>query len=327
MTRSFNPIVLRSLFPAMAVGVAVVVLSGALPAKAAEPEPVLVPEIVGPWWQVAGQPDLGPLTGEAQEPVDFGIWQASDGTWQLWSCIRKTKESGTGRLLFGWEGARLGDMGWTPRGIQMRANTALGEVEGGLQAPYVKVIDGRWHMFYGSWREICLALSDDGRFFQRQIDLDGTVGFFGGPKEQNDRDPMVLFHEGKWYCYYTAHPGGIGQVLCRTSADLKEWSEPVVVAIGGAAGDKLWSHECPHVVKQGDWFYLFTTQRYFDDPQTSVFRSKDPLKFALNDDSSRVALLSMAAPEIILYNDEWYVAALMPRLDGIRIAKLKWVTQ
>lgn len=124
---------------------------------------VMVPEIDGNWWQVAGQSDLGKLTGDKQEPVDFGVWQARDGSWQLWSCIRKTKESGTGRLFFGWEGARLTDSNWRQRGIQMRANTVIGEVDGGLQAPFVKLIDGRWHLFYGSWQSICLALSDDGR--------------------------------------------------------------------------------------------------------------------------------------------------------------------
>jgi len=48
---------------------------------------VLVPDIDGQWWTVAGNPDLGPLTSPKQQPVDFGVWQAADGTWQLWSCI------------------------------------------------------------------------------------------------------------------------------------------------------------------------------------------------------------------------------------------------
>lgn len=304
----------------------VVAIGGALALhEAPAAEPVMIPAIDGNWWQVAGQPFLGRLTGDKQEPVDFGVWQARDGSWQLWSCIRKTKETGTGRLLFGWEGAHLTDSNWRQRGIQMRANTAIGEVDGGLQAPFVKVIDGRWHLFYGSWQSICLSLSDDGRYFQRQLGSDGKVGLFGGPKDENTRDPMVIWNDGKWYCYYTAHPGGVGRVLCRTSPDLKTWSEPTIVAIGGAAGDKLWSHECPHVVKFGGWFYLFTTQHYFEHPQTSAFRSRDPLHFAINDDQNRVALLPVAAPEIIQYRDEWYVAALMPKLDGIRIARLKWV--
>ena len=31
------------------------------------------PEIVGDWWQVAGDPDLGMYTTSEQQPVDFGV--------------------------------------------------------------------------------------------------------------------------------------------------------------------------------------------------------------------------------------------------------------
>jgi len=288
---------------------------------------VMVPKIEGEWWQVAHQPDLGELSTDRQEPVDFGVWQAADGTWQLWSCIRKTKESGTGRLFYGWEGATLQSPDWTPMGIQMRANTAVDEVDGGLQAPFVRWIDGRYHMFYGSWKAICLSVSDGGKSFQREIGRDGKVGLFGGPEEHNRRDPMVIRHDGLWYCYYTAHPEGVGRVLCRTSPDLKHWGEEHLVRMGGEAGDKLWSHECPHVVELGGWFYLFTTQRYKTDPQTSVFRSRDPLMFGINDDELRVGFLPVAAPEIMRHNDEFYIAALMPELDGIRVARLQWVAE
>lgn len=47
------------------------------------------PVIVGEPWQIAGDPDLGKYTTEKQQPVDFGIWQAADSTWQVWSCIRR----------------------------------------------------------------------------------------------------------------------------------------------------------------------------------------------------------------------------------------------
>jgi hypothetical protein len=67
------------------------------------------PRIMGDWWQVAGDPDLGELTQPKQQPVDFGIWQAGDGTWQLWSCIRNTKEPGKTRLFYRWEGTKLTD--------------------------------------------------------------------------------------------------------------------------------------------------------------------------------------------------------------------------
>ena len=55
-------------------------------------ENVPAPVIVGPWNTIATNPDLGPLTSEKQQPVDFGLWRAADGTWQLWSCVRSTRE-------------------------------------------------------------------------------------------------------------------------------------------------------------------------------------------------------------------------------------------
>src|SRR5688572_5650603 len=74
----------------------------------------LVPRLVGEWWTVAGNPDLGALSTEKQQVVDFGIWPAADGTWQIWSCIRATNEGGKTRLFHRWEGARLTDRDWTP---------------------------------------------------------------------------------------------------------------------------------------------------------------------------------------------------------------------
>src|SRR3990170_4332465 len=68
---------------------------------------ILQPRIASEWWQVAGNPDLGKYTSDDQEPVDFAIWQAADGTWQLWSCIRNTTaggKDGKTRFFYSWEG-------------------------------------------------------------------------------------------------------------------------------------------------------------------------------------------------------------------------------
>src|SRR4051794_38017354 len=112
--------------------------SAASSAGAAEPQPRgEMPEIEGEWWQVAGNPDLGPLTSPKQEPVDFSIWQAADGTWQLWSCVRGTKEPGKTRLFHRWEAKAITDRDWKPMGIAMQSDPARGETPGGLQAPYV----------------------------------------------------------------------------------------------------------------------------------------------------------------------------------------------
>src|SRR5450631_437772 len=80
-------------------------------------EPVLIPQIDGDWWQVAGDPDLGKYTDPRQQPVDFAIWQAADGSWQIWSCIRATKCGGKTRLFYRWQGARITDGDWKPMGI------------------------------------------------------------------------------------------------------------------------------------------------------------------------------------------------------------------
>ncbi len=71
-------------------------------------------------------------------------------------------------------------------------------------------------------------------------------------------------------------------------------------------------------------YYLFRTQRYRNDPQTSVYRSKDPLDFGVEDDKYLVCTLPVAAPEIIKHDGQYYIASLLPNLKGIRIAPLSW---
>ena len=284
-----------------------------------------VPRISGEWWTIAGSPDLGKLTSEAQQPVDFALWQAKDGTWQLWSCIRGTKCGGKTRLFHRWEGSRLTDLDWKPMGIVMQADPSVGETPGGLQAPYVMKHQGRYYMFYGDWVSICLAVSDDGKTFERQLTAQGTAGRFSEGSNTNARDPMVIRVGDLWHCYYTAHPGGKGAVYCRTSKDLLHWSASKVVAFGGAAGTGPSSAECPFVVTHpSGWYYLFRTQRYGENAQTSVYASKDPLDFGVEDDRFLIGTLPVAAPEIVQSGGRYYLAALLPTLKGIRLTRLDW---
>ena len=294
---------------------------------------IYIPEIDGEWWQVAGNPDLGNLSSTEQQPVDFGIWQANDGTWQIWSCIRKTKEKGNTRLFYRWEGKTLEQNNWQPMGIAMRADSTLGETPGGLQAPYVIKQNSKYYMFYGDWRHICLAESDDGKNFTRVI-RDGSPAIFGDPSETNTRDPMLIQWKDQWYCYYTAHPGNDGAIYARTSDDFFNWGPSRKVSYGGSPGKgELWYAECPHVVVYPDsTFYLLRTYSYgnyqsgqlLSPPKANVYRSADPLDFGIDSDDYLVAQLPVAAPEIIQYNGQWFIAALMPDLQGIRIARLKW---
>ncbi|HPD17784.1 MAG TPA: hypothetical protein PLE19_22835 [Planctomycetota bacterium] len=286
----------------------------------------LVPQIDGDWWQVAGDPDLGPLTDPKQQPVDFAVWQAADGSWQLWSCIRHTRCGGKTRLFHRWEGRQLTDRDWTPKGVAMQADVRFGETPGGLQAPHVLRVGDVFHMLYGDWVHICHATSRDGKVFERVTDAAGQAGLFGEGADANARDPMLLRVGDLFHCYYTAYPGGKGAVFCRTSKDLAAWSEAKTVSAGGSAGDGPFSHECPHVVRLGEGgpYYLFHTQRYGQNAQTSVYASKDPLNFGPGDDSCLIARLPVAAPELILHEGKWYIAALLPSLKGIRIARLRW---
>ena len=118
----------------MRTGIAALLLCAA---SAFAADQVLVPQIDGPWWQVAGDPDLGKYTSPKQQPVDFAIWPAKDGTWQIWSCIRSTNCGGKTRLFHRWQGAKITDPDWQPMGVAMEADAAFGETPGGLQAPHV----------------------------------------------------------------------------------------------------------------------------------------------------------------------------------------------
>ncbi len=291
-----------------------------------------VPEIAGRWWPVAGNPDLGEYTSDRQQPVDFGIWQAADGTWQIWSCIRGTKCGGNTRLFHRWEGKRLTDADWKPMGIAMEADPDLGERVGGLQAPHVIREHGKYLMFYGDWGRICLAESSDGKQFRRVLNERGQPDLFSGPYD-NTRDPMVMRHAGKYYCYYMGHKKDAeiqSAIFCRTSRDLRSWSEPVMVSGGGSpATQDRWyggDAECPFVLARGGAFYLFRNQRYGPKNLNTQYRSQDPLDFGVDDDSKMIGTLPVAAPEIVLHDGAYYIAALKPELNGIRIVRLKWVS-
>jgi hypothetical protein len=288
----------------------------------------LMPTLKGEWWTVATNPDVGEFAQPGMEPVDFAIWQAADGTWQIWSCVRKAKLPKGTRLFHRWEGQKLTDTNWKAMGIAMQAEEKYGELPGAIQAPYVFKDDGKFVMFYGDWVNICKAESKDGKTFDRVIQKNGKTGMFSnGTREVNTRDPMVIKIGDTWHCYYTAHPDHKGEDYCRTSKDLNTWSESKTVSTGGRVAKSLAAAECPFVVEpKPGHFYLFRTYNYLNRPKTLVYYSTDPLNFGKDeDDKYLVTQLPVAAPEIFKHEDQYYVAALLPKLDGIRICKLDWV--
>lgn len=278
------------------------------------------------WWQIAGNPDLGELSGDRQEPVDFGIWQAADGTWQLWGCIRGTKEPGNTRLLYRWEGANLTDTDWEPKGIAMQGKSDHGETPGGLQAPYVFRHDGKYWMVYGDWVNLCLASSDDGKHFERASIADAGPQLFGEGEDDNARDPMILARGDEWLCYYCAKRGE-GGFFVRRSGDLHDWSDSRATKVlsGGSPGSIWHEAECPHVVEHEGLYYLFRTSKYRNEPRTTVYASEDPFYFGIDDDSKIVATLPVAAVEVVRHDGKYWLAALNPNLDGYRITSLEFL--
>lgn len=294
-----------------------------------------VPFIDGDWWTIAGQPDLGELASPRQQPVDFTIWPARDGTWQLWSCIRYTGDPQNLRVLYRWESPDLFATHWTPRGIAQKSDASLGETQGTIGAPYVfKDDDDRDVMFYHS-AGFRAQVSDDGKSFTRVYDADGGTRLTGPKPGTYGRDVFFLKINDRWHVYYGGstpgpdgkHAAAIFVRVAQGDSLFGEWGEEFIVNSGGRAGSGNFNAECPQVIVRDGWFYLFRTELYGADNRTHVYRSRDPYHFGINSDAYHVAVLPIAAPEIFTHDGQEYVATLHPTLDGIRVARLGWRPQ
>jgi len=318
------------------IALATLLISASSMAQTADPP---VPVIATDWTRIASNPDLGKYNSDRQQPVDFGVWQAADGTWQLWSCIRGSNYPGmpyTTRFLYGWEGESPLQADWEPQGIKWTAKPELGETPGGMQAPYVFEEDGTWYLFYGDWHRICLATGKDGKEFKRFRGENGEPGLFtehttSGTGNNRARDPMVIKRGNTYYCYYTSHiddPVNDGWAFCRTSLDRIHWTESVKVSHTPPypGNSPRYSDECPHVVylPEHELYYLFVTQMYGKNMQTTVYASPTPVYFGIDDNQRKVCTLPVAAPEILFHEGKYYIYSLTPGLDGIRVAGLEW---
>lgn len=293
------------------------------------------PVIDGPFWRIGNNPDLGEFDGgEQQEVVDHAIFQSVDGRWHLWACIRGTR---IGRLLYRWEGDALEQPDWEAKGIAMRVDKAAGESIGDwhgqewIQAPHVTVWDGIYYMFYGGHStelgecQICLAISHDGRCFRRQQDHRGYSRVFVGPGAA--RDPMIIKVGGLYHCYYAGHDTGQPapcKIYSRTSKDLLHWSDYVEVNFGGSGGVGVWTAECPFVVFKDGYYILFRTSRYQPPAVTHLYRSTDPFNFGRGDDCRKIGNLRVAASEVIVVGEQYYVSTVEDLRGGVQVARLAW---
>lgn len=316
--------------------------------------PRLRPALASEFWLIGPAPDLPELRSAhpvgTPECVDHHLFQSLDGAWHLWGCIRGTA---TGRILHHWEGESLDRGPWRPTGETLRPDPSAGESiadwEGQewIQSPFV-VRDGRlFYFFFGGHStgldrygrlvppddprvecQICLMTSADGRHWRRFRDEQGHSRLFCGPGEA--RDPCVIQIGETWYMYYAGYESGNPLqpgIYMRTSANLVHWSAPVLVHRALQFGEGRWTHECPHVVRREDTFYLFRTEDY-DRARTHVFWSEDPADFGVDRApvENYLGLLPLAAPEVIVGEDgKEYITSCHDLQRGINICRLAWI--
>jgi len=319
-----------------------------------------IPE--GRWWTVATRPALDnlPLISEdyqsteprrRNEPCDHTLYQASDGTWQLWACVRNTR---VGRLLVNWESDDLTRSDWRLTGRHIRADRGAGESivawhgQEFLQSPFVVRHEGRYWMFYGGYdtgtdlngnptddyslqeKQTCLMLSSDGIAWERYHGNDGFSRVFVGPGAV--RDQCVARFAGRWFIYYSGHHGQDrtnAAIYGRTSDDLVNWSCWSIVE-QNTRDSRRFMPESPFVVERDGRYYLFRTH----GPRHGcfVFVSDDPLDFGRDQPTERsphfVCHLPAIAPEIVVDAEgNEYISRIDDPRRGfcVRLCRLKWV--
>lgn len=285
-----------------------------------------IPSRAGDWRRLAAPPTLEKFATGKEQTVDFTIFRAKDGTWQLVSCIRNTAHPGAGRLLYRWEAENLTDTDWTPKGIFLTADPAMGHGEGKAQAPHCVVENGTWWFFFSSGGAYALT-STDGKAFTPARTRDGKWKFFDMP-----RDLMILDNrarDGKWYAFYTdIRPGKYPErrnhtVSYRTAPALDgPWSRAatdVGVVSPPPKGYVFVYAESPFVLHRMGWFYRLEQLHVL--ASTSVDAWKGPPVASLGERNPYLYL----APEVIVDGDRTYLAAYKDHgKAGIFITELRW---
>ena len=247
----------------------------------------------------------------------------SNGTWHLFGITHKEPALPMDERNFAHATSdSLTRKGWKKEPFALSYDPKQGEVH--LWAPHVIYQDGTYYMFYCAGAKdhrkymINLATSKDLYSWERHLANPMIMDGYDA------RDPYIFRLGDKWIMYYTATStpaGGNHTVATRASTDLLGWSDKKVVFVDPSKGTWGGPTESPTVVRRGPFYYLFIGPR--DDYRcTSVYRSKDPFKWTLED---QVAKINSHAAEIVRDVDgKWYVSHCGWEQGGVYLAPLEW---
>lgn len=287
-----------------------------------------MPKIEGDWTRIAAPPELERYAKAGVQAVDFTIFQAADGTWQLVSCIRGTSAPGGGRLLYRWESPSLTQADWTAKGIFKEADPALGHTLGTLQAPYCVRDGDTWWMFCNSNGAQCLT-STDGKTFTWAVNQQKSGKFF-----DMGRDVMIFDNratDGQWYAWYTdirksAYPLRNDHTVSYRRAEHLDgrWSASLDVGVltPDAELDPKYNFadaESPFIIKRGECYYRWEHMDVYASRSLTDWKAAPRVQLV---PGRRHAYL---APEIVDDHGVSYIAAYGDYgRTGIFIARLGW---
>jgi hypothetical protein len=307
----------------LAVTAVLVLFEGARPHVAAEargqaprttPE---IPTVEGEFWRIARNPDIGKYSNEKAQPVDFSIWQATDGTWQLVSCVRYTNFPGGTRLLYRWESPSLTAPDWEEKGLFLTSDASPDYAEGVMQAPHV-IRDGeRYLMYFNTGGGAYVLESRDGKNFTPVPALDGGMRHF-----PMNRDVMIFDNrerDGKVYAYYTAvtppaYPTRRNHTVgARVAPSLMgPWGELIDVGVN--------TPDTTDPEYRNGFYYRWE--------QMNVYASRDPLKWPAPEITTMAGSdpREYYAPEIIEHDGQFYIAGYRYGAGraGIYMARFTW---
>lgn len=291
-----------------------------------------IPTIDGQFWRIARNPDIGEYSNEKAQPVDFSIWQATDGTWQLVSCVRYTNFPGGTRLLYRWESASLMAPDWEEKGVFLTSDASPDYAQGVMQAPHV-IRDGkRFLMYFNTGGGAYVLESLDGKDFTPLPALDGGQRHF-----PMNRDVMIFDNrerDKKVYAYYTAvtppaHPTRQNHTIgVRVAPSLMgPWGELIDIGVNTPDATNPDMTRLNFINAESP-FVLFRNGFYYRWEQMNVYASRDPLAWP-DDEITTMAgsdPREYYAPEIIEHDGQHYITGYRygAGRNGIYMARFSW---